>query len=671
MPLFCDNCGHSNIEGAQFCEGCGGKIIAITSSGNLQPGVILGRRYEIKRLLKAGGMGSVYEALDSRFEKQSVALKEMLNQSTGTAEQQYMIDRFKEEAKILRNLRHLNLPGVIDYFIEAGRYYLVMDYIEGRDLETVLQGYGGSGVPENLVIEWSKQVLDALEYLHNQSPPIIYRDLKPCNIMLRSSDNRIMLVDFGIARTVTPGSDTLKTSIGTPAFAPKELFEGKAGVRTDIYSLGATMHCLLTGIIPSSPFSFNPVRKFNPRVSVALEKKVMKALEMNVEDRYVSVREMKDAILKISSPSQPSLISATEPSPASFTVPSSFSPQPTSPSASMPSRPATVPSVNPPQSHSIPNTQPAIPSPVSGSSPSSLITRSAGGKKSFYIPAVIVTLFLCIGCVLSVSIIFFQQFFPSAPVSVNNTPIPEPVNNTPIPEPVNNTPASEPEEDIPVLDMVLIEGGSFEMERSYVRDDEPPFYTVEVSNFYMGKYEVTNKEYKKFNPGHSGSWSNDNYPVETVSWYEAVDYCNWLSDKEGLSKCYSGSGDSIKLDITKNGYRLPTDAEWEYACRGGTTTDYYWGDDMNGDYCWYNENSGDELHPVGQKEPNSFGLYDMSGNVAEWCWDSNPTSPSGSYRVYRGGGWNNHEMLCQSGGRFSNAPDYRDNSIGFRVVRTP
>jgi len=319
----------------------------------------------------------------------------------------------------------------------------------------------------------------------------------------------------------------------------------------------------------------------------------------------------------------------------------------------------------------VPKTQPAIPSPVSNPSLLSLSAQPGAGKKRFYIPVIIVTLFLCIGCILSVSVIFFQQFFPSAPVSVNNTPIPEPVNNTPLPEPVNNTPASEPGEDIPVLDMVLIEGGSFEKQKSYVRDDENPFYTVEVSNFYMGKYEVTNKEYNKFNPGHSGSWSNDNYPVETVSWYEAVDYCNWLSDKEGLSKCYSGSGDSIKLDITKNGYRLPADAEWEYACRGGTTTDYYWGDDMNGDYCWYNENSGDELHPVGQKKPNSFGLYDMSGNVAEWCWDSNPTSPSGSYRVYRGGGWNNHEMLCRSGGCFSNAPDYRDNSIGFRVVRSP
>jgi len=208
-------------------------VITITSSGNLQPGVILGRRYEIKRLLKAGGMGAVYEALDSRFENQSVALKEMLNQSTGNAEQQYMIDRFKEEAKILRNLRHINLPGVIDYFIEAGRYYLVMDYIEGKDLKTILQNYGERGVPENLVIEWSKQVLEALEYLHSQSPPIVYRDLKPCNIMLRSSDNRIMLVDFGIARTVKPGSDTTKTVIGTPAFAPRELFGGKPEPRID------------------------------------------------------------------------------------------------------------------------------------------------------------------------------------------------------------------------------------------------------------------------------------------------------------------------------------------------------------------------------------------------------------------------------------------------------
>jgi len=462
MPVFCDNCGHQNRDGAQFCQGCGGKILITAPGGNLQPGTILDKRYEIKRLLKAGGMGAVYEALDRRFENQPVALKEMLSHSTATAEQQYMIDRFKKEATTLRNLRHFNLPGVIDHFIEAGRYYLVMDYVEGKDLETVLQSYGGKGVPEELVIEWSKQVIEALEYLHNQSPPIIYRDLKPGNIMLRNSDNRIMLVDFGIARTVAPG-DTTKTIIGTPAFAPKELFEGKAEERTDLYSLGATMHCLLTGIIPTGSFSFTPVRKSNPGVSAELEKIVMKSLEMDIEARYVSAREMKDALLKISSPSQPSFtvkesspLSATVPSSSlsaavspyppsltipsspssltvppspSLTVPSSFSGQtPSLPVTKPPSHPASFPGNTFPEGSSVLRPQPVIPSTASPKTISpgdgvnkrkvSLLLKITGALVALI--AGILFIVLC-----TIVIIFFIGKYAINPVSVNNTPTPE------------------------------------------------------------------------------------------------------------------------------------------------------------------------------------------------------------------------------------------------------
>ncbi len=294
--IFCDKCGHQNREDAKFCQGCGCKIIPVTESGSLGKGIILDGRYEIKRKIKSGGMGSVYEAIDRRFLDKPCAVKEMLTQSISAADQQYMIKAFKKEAEILHDLRHPNLPVVKDYFIENGRYYLVMDFIDGKDLETVIQGYFPVGVPEDKVLEWSKQILDALDYLHSLSPPVVYRDLKPANIMIKNGDGKIMLIDFGIARRVLPDSQTTKTSIGTPVFSAEELFYGKPVPASDIYSLGATMHCLLAGEMPLAPFSFKSLRKINPLVSEELEAIIVKALSMAPKDRYISAKEMKKAI---------------------------------------------------------------------------------------------------------------------------------------------------------------------------------------------------------------------------------------------------------------------------------------------------------------------------------------------------------------------------------------
>ncbi|MEQ8191381.1 MAG: tetratricopeptide repeat protein [Candidatus Eremiobacterota bacterium] len=296
--IYCDKCGFQNRDSARFCKGCGGDVIPTTPAGILQSGTVLDKRYEIKGLVKSGGMGSVYEALDHRFDKIRCAVKEMIGTSTKPEDLEYMKESFRKEANILRDLRHVNLPVVIDYFIEAGRYYIVMDYVEGKDLETLMHGYGR--VPENLVVEWSKQILDALHYLHSQSPPVIYRDMKPGNVMLRNSDSRILLVDFGIARTVVRDSEQVMTVIGTPAYAPDELFQGKPEERSDLYSLGATMHCLLTGVAPVTPFSFKPVRELNSDVSQEIEAIVMKALSMKVDDRYGNAKEMKEALMKLS-----------------------------------------------------------------------------------------------------------------------------------------------------------------------------------------------------------------------------------------------------------------------------------------------------------------------------------------------------------------------------------
>ncbi len=261
---------------------------------------MLDNRYEIKRLIKSGGMGAVYEALDHRFEKKACAVKEMLPQAENPQLEEYFIKRFKKEALILFELRHQNLPGLIDYFIENSRYYLVMEYIEGYDLDTIMRQYEGGIVPQEFVISWSIDILQALIYLHGQTPPVVYRDMKPGNIMLRSEDKKIILVDFGIARKIDPESDTAKTVIGTPGFSPPEIFHGRAEPRSDIYSLGATMHCLLTGMVPVKSFVFKPVRNLNNRVSKELEEIVMKALSPDPKDRYGNASQMKEALLKIS-----------------------------------------------------------------------------------------------------------------------------------------------------------------------------------------------------------------------------------------------------------------------------------------------------------------------------------------------------------------------------------
>ncbi|MCK5197300.1 MAG: formylglycine-generating enzyme family protein [Spirochaetales bacterium] len=235
--------------------------------------------------------------------------------------------------------------------------------------------------------------------------------------------------------------------------------------------------------------------------------------------------------------------------------------------------------------------------------------------------------------------------------------------------------------------MVVVEGGTFQMESTSGDGDEKPVHSVTGSSFYMSKYEVTQAEYKAVmgkNPSDTSRGIGDNYPVNKVSWNEAVEYCNKLSRKEGLTPVYSGSGDNIKMNINANGYRLPTEAEWEYAAMGGTSTSSatYAGSNNIGSVAWYTDNSRGKTHPVGGKQANELGLYDMSGNVWEWCWDwyggysggsqSDPTGKSsGSSRVHRGGGWSLYASICRSANRDSFSPSFRFSNLGFRLVRRP
>jgi len=236
----------------------------------------------------------------------------------------------------------------------------------------------------------------------------------------------------------------------------------------------------------------------------------------------------------------------------------------------------------------------------------------------------------------------------------------------------------------PLRVMILVEGGTFQMGSNDGFSDEKPVHSVTVSDFYMGKYEVPQALYEIVMGTNPSYRKSDNLPVEKVNWYDAVEFCNALSQKEGLVPVYTISGTSVTWNQNANGYRLPTEAEWEYVAGGGASNRTKWAGTNSesnlGNYAWYLDNSGKKTQPVGMKEPNSLGLYDMSGNVWEWCWNwygsyssssqTNPSGPSsGSRRVLRGGGWWSLAIICRVANRGHSDPSLREDNVGFRFVR--
>jgi len=245
-------------------------------------------------------------------------------------------------------------------------------------------------------------------------------------------------------------------------------------------------------------------------------------------------------------------------------------------------------------------------------------------------------------------------------------------------------------------EMILVEGGSFIMGNDYTDfPDERPEHKVELKSFYIGKFEVTFDEFLPFcettgiPKPEDGGYGKGKLPVTNVSWNSAIMFCNWLSAREKLTKCYEIKRDSDKVTVTlvpdADGYRLPTEAEWEYAAKGGSKTKglSYSGSNQPEDIGWFKLNSGGKPHEVGQKTPNELGIYDMTGNVWEWCWDTynakyykdspaaNPTGPDKGYdKVYRGGSWNSPAEFIRLSRRYSMAPGRNQGLIGIRLTKT-
>jgi formylglycine-generating enzyme required for sulfatase activity len=243
------------------------------------------------------------------------------------------------------------------------------------------------------------------------------------------------------------------------------------------------------------------------------------------------------------------------------------------------------------------------------------------------------------------------------------------------------------------IEMVVIPAGFFEMGSRTGKEDERPAHKLWIDSFCMDRTEVTQAEYEKL--GQQEAFSNPSHfkgadlPVEQVTWAHAARFCNARSRAEGLTPCYNE--DTAECNFAADGYRLPTEAEWEYACRAGSTTAYAFGSDERklGDHAWYADNSARKTHPVSQKKANAWGLFDMHGNVAEWCQDvydksyyqtspeKNPRGPAdGKQYVLRGGSWKSPGDALRSGYRLGETPGFSDaclarDAIGFRCVRQP
>ncbi len=250
-------------------------------------GTVIDGKYEILKEIGRGGMSIVYLAMDKHLNKQW-AVKEIRKKGNGKNDE-IVVNSLLAEANMMKKLDHPSLPRIVDIIDNGVTIYVVMDYIEGESLDKILNEYGAQ--PEEMVIGWAKQLCDALSYLHSQKPPIIYRDMKPANIMLKPEGN-IKIIDFGIAREYKEQNLADTTVLGTKGYAPPEQYSGQTDARSDIFALGMTMHHLLTGVDPRNGEPYAPVRQWNPELSEGIEIIIDRCVEPAAENRYQNCADL-------------------------------------------------------------------------------------------------------------------------------------------------------------------------------------------------------------------------------------------------------------------------------------------------------------------------------------------------------------------------------------------
>ena len=675
-----------NQDNHKFCESCGFELIPL-----------LRNRFKIIKPLGQGGFGKTYLAEDTDKLGETCVVKQLIYHANGTQANKLVVSLFMREAKQLQQLwANPQIPSLFAYFEEGSYLYLVQQYVEGQDLlhELEAQGCFNDQRIQSLLLD----LIPIFEAIHNCQ--VIHRDIKPENIMRRSSDGKLVLIDFGVSKQLSKSLVSVAgTVVGSLGYAaPEQMESGNVYPSSDLYSLGATCFHLLTNINPwhlwkkqgygwLEQWQQHLKQPISPELGFVLNK----MLQFDLKDRYQAATEvlfdLHDQVNKSSqtSTSPVQVRSTTE-------IVSKTTPLPQSPSKHRGKLEHLKKSTAESQKSK---------SPKPANAASSIFFPPS---KTFAIPLMktrrqFLTWVGFGGIGLSGAIIWYlieKSSITSVRTPVITLPKGDQLGRIEFETVKVNSNARVIErlekkvrffvESLSSsinLEMIAIPAGKFMMGTIKSKygsklPDEYPQREVTLSKFYMGRFEVTQAQWQAIMGFNHSDFKGDNRPVEDVSWEDAVEFCMKLSKKSGKD------------------YRLPTEAEWEYACRAGTTHYFNFGESISSKLANYAGTATIAESPTGRYRgkttevgifpPNAFGLYDMHGNVWEWCqdtWHENyigaPTDGSARYdkqkssdRVRRGGSWASPPGNCRSAYRLNNnkASSYNKSTIGFRVVCT-
>jgi formylglycine-generating enzyme required for sulfatase activity len=625
--------------------------------------------YRILQLLGHGGMGAVFRAEDPRLGRQ-VALKIMLpSQNLSPTARQ----RFLREARLAATLEHVHIITVFQVDEDRGILYMVMPFLKGEPLDARLRREKTLPVAEILRI--GREIAEGLAAAHARG--LIHRDIKPGNIWLEGPRQRVIILDFGLACAREDRGQLTRTGValGTPAYMAPEQANGlEVDERSDLFSLGCVLYRLSTGRVPfqgSDTLSIllavvnaepQAPQVLNPVLPSALCDLTLQLLAKTPADRPASAQVVAETLAELE---------------RTLATPPANDPLPMKTTHTLAAHHASSPA------H-----VPAGACRTADRSVAKWFTRKGGLLGTAALILVLSGLYLW----------WFPPWSPTPTAPVASIPTSPP---TVPPPPQPGQPHERPKEleNSIGMKLVLIPAGEFDMgspdSDPDAREAEKPQHRVRISRpFFLGKYEVTQGQYQQImggNPslfsasGPNQDWRNKvigldtkNFPVENVSWEEAQEFCRKLSALEAEK-------------AAGRVYRLPTEAEWELACRAGSTTIYSFGDDATklDDYAWHHENSdpptqavrGPRPHPVGEKLPNAYGLYDLHGNVWEWCRDSfdagyyprkvkeDPPGPDhDGLRILRGGSWADPIQKCRAANRRYDIKDLHNFNVGFRIA---
>jgi serine/threonine protein kinase len=626
--------------------------------------------YHILESIAAGGMGQVY-LVENVHHKKRYALKILPDELGQDAN---FRKRFFDEARVMSELNHPGIVRVHHMGEHEGIYYLVMDYVEGPhgkpcSLHTKLAQSPNRRLDQEAALACVSEICLALGYAHQRG--IVHRDIKPANILM-NQDGQFQITDFGLAKAIgtefimsqvhstmaslgdqptiaenarrAVGSDAESSRrssgatgiLGTYDYMSPEQREPGAVVdqRSDIYSLGLMIYRILTG--KRLMGMAKPPSRMVQGLSPVWDKIVETCLEENPSERYQDVNALFQDLNPLLTPIAQKSVNLV------------------------------------PQKQAGQTDNPAYTIAGDKAASTENVQHASKGKHAVFAVIALVLVFFVVAKVIQKKT--GKSIIPTyikSPESRSQQPSPKPTSSQAARD---SSPTSGVNWQVPALGLELayVAPGSFQMGSNDENDKEKPVHTVRISQgYWMGKHEVTQQQYQSIMGSNPSYCKGARNPVENVSWNDSVLFCKKLTDQERGAGRLPGGFE----------YRLPTEAEWEYAARGGSSghSTEYAGSNSSDDVAWHGGNSESKTHPVGQKLVNELGLYDMSGNVWEWCHDwygdyssgsqTDPAGPgAGSSRVHRSGSWIIKASYSRVVHREYVSPTTGLNDLGFRVA---